>query len=141
MLGKKLTITSEELEYNRQNNTAIFSGQVHAFQDSLDIYGDKMLVELKNDGSNTSEESSKIKYIKITGNVRIITDSEQITAEQAEYKPKQNSIVLKRNVELRQNNNVVTGDELIYDLENKSARIISKGEKQRIKAKFTFDNE
>jgi len=138
--GKELTILSDELHYDRDKNVAVFTTDVHAYQPSLDIYGDKMVVELLSDAEHSVSTEGKIKYIHITGNVKIITDSEKISSDSAEYKPNENKIIMTGDVELVQNNNVVTGSELIYDTVTRSARIISKDKNKRIKAKFTFDS-
>ena len=128
------------INFDRLKNIAVFTNDVHVKLNNADIYGDKITVHISGDSKDGNASGDKVKYILITGNVKIKTKDEIITAKKAEYKPNLNQIILTEGVELTQNNNVVTGDKLIYDTLKRTSKLFS-SEKKRIKAKFTFDKD
>ena len=137
--NKEIIINSEELVFDREKNVATFTKNVHVELSEANIFGSKIVVYMRDDSKLEGEDTDKIKRIIITGNVKIKTDKEVITSDRADYEPNKNQITLIDNVVLTQNNNVVTGDKLIYDTLNKTTKIFSEKKDKRIRAKFTFD--
>lgn len=75
------------LEFDYENNIAVFHNNVHVTDINGEIFGDK-LVAYMNTTSNT------IKYAEITGNVRIVRDFNVAHSQRAVYEPDNGKITL-----------------------------------------------
>ena len=124
--AKQIKIVSDELEILRAENISIFSGNVHAVEDNLEIWSEKLILTLSKDEKN-------IKEINANGSVKIIREELSINGDKARYDPIQNKLFVFDKVEVLQNQSIILCDKIIVDLENSSS-IMSGESNKRVEA-------
>ena len=124
--AKQIKITSEKLEVIRTENTSIFSGEVYAWEDSLEIWSDELIV-------TSSKDENDVKEINAHGNVKIKREELSIKGDKARYTPTENKLFVFGEVEVLQNQSVILCDKIIVDLENSSS-IMSSDSNKRVEA-------
>jgi lipopolysaccharide export system protein LptA len=111
---KPVVITSRTLTADSKNNTAIFEGSVVATTDDLTIYSDKMTVSYDN-------SESKIKEINASGNVKVHKKERAIFSDEAVYMENERKIIFKGHPKVVEGENVITGTQIIFFLEDDRA--------------------
>ncbi|MBA8667431.1 hypothetical protein H1Q59_05965 [Holosporaceae bacterium 'Namur'] len=139
-----ISIESDELIIEQKENKGVFTGNVEVIQGDMVINSDKMIVyyaEPATDNTDSQEllGSNKISRIETFGNVVITTPKEKAKGEKGEYITKDQVFILKKNVQLIQGKNILTGNKFIYNRLNGKGVLTSgvKGvgkNKQRAKA-------
>ena len=124
--AKQLKIISDELEIIRTENISIFSGNVYAIEDNLEIWSEKLIV-------TSSEDESEVKEINANGNVKIVREELSINGDKARYDPIQNKLFVFGRVEVVQSQSIILSDKIIVDLENSSS-IMSSDSNKRVEA-------
>ena len=124
--AKQIKIISDKLEIIRAKNISIFSGNVYAIEDNLEIWSEKLIV-------TSSEDESEVKEINANGNVKIVREELSINGDKARYDPIQNKLFVFGKVEVVQNQSIILGDKIIVDLENSSS-IMSSDSNKRVEA-------
>jgi len=114
VIAKQIEITSDKLEILRVDNISIFSGNVHAKENDLEIWSEKLIV-------TSSEDQKQIKEINARDNVKILKEELTIIGNQARYDTLNNILTVIGRVEVIQNENTILCDEIIVDLENSSS--------------------
>ena len=109
--AKELKITSEKLEIDRGKKLSIFTGNVYAKQEDMEIWSEKLIVKY-------TENEEQIDEVKAESKVKIIRDNMVATSEIGYYWPQNNELNLVHNVKVNENGNIVKCDELFLDLEN-----------------------
>ncbi len=112
--AKQIQIFSNKLEIMRTENISIFSGKVHAIQNNLKIWSDKLIV-------TSSQDEKIIKNIDALNNVKILTDELSINGNIAKYNPYNNILSVTGEVTVKQDGNIILCDEIVVDLENSSS--------------------
>ena len=126
VIAKQIEITSDKLEILRVDNISIFSGNVHAKENDLEIWSEKLIV-------TSSEDQKQIKEINARDNVKILKEELTIIGNQARYDTLNNILTVIGRVEVIQNENTILCDEIIVDLENSSS-IMSSDSNKRVEA-------
>ena len=121
--AKQIEIVSDKLEIIRAKNISIFSGNVYAIEDNLEIWSEKLIV-------TSSEDESEVKEINANGNVKVVREELSINGDKARYDPIQNKLSVFGKVEVVQNQSIILGDKIIVDLENSSSIMSSKSNKR-----------
>lgn len=111
---KTITITSETLMANSRNNTAVFEGSVVAKTNDITIYSDSMTVFYNDAEKNVRE-------ILAIGNVRVHSKERAIFSKEASYINAENKITFTGNPKAIEGDNVITGTEIIYFLNDDRA--------------------
>jgi len=124
--AKQIKIISDKLEIIRAKNISIFSGNVYAIEDNLEIWSEKLIV-------TSSEDESEVKEINANGNVKVVREELSINGDKARYDPIQNKLSVFGKVEVVQNQSIILGDKIIVDLENSSS-IMSSDSNKRVEA-------
>ena len=124
--AKQIKIVSDKLEIIRAKNISIFSGNVYAIEDNLEIWSEKLIV-------TSSEDESEVKEINANGNVKIVREELSINGDKARYDPVQNKLFVFGKVEVVQNQSIILSDKIIVDLENSSS-IMSSDSNKRVEA-------
>tara|TARA_A100001015_G_scaffold59257_1_gene65322 strand:+ start:807 stop:1256 length:450 start_codon:yes stop_codon:yes gene_type:complete len=124
--AKQIKIISDKLEIIRAKNISIFSGNVYAIEDNLEIWSEKLIV-------TSSEDESEVKEINANGNVKIVREELSINGDKARYDPIQNKLFVFGKVEVVQNQSIILSDKIIVDLENSSS-IMSSDSNKRVEA-------
>lgn len=111
---KTITITSETLMANSRNNTVVFEGSVVAKTNDITIYSDSMTVFYNDAEKNVRE-------ILAIGNVRVHSKERAIFSKEASYINAENKITFTGNPKAIEGDNVITGTEIIYFLNDDRA--------------------
>ena len=124
--AEQIKIISDKLEIIRAENISIFSGNVYAIEDNLEIWSENLIV-------TSSEDENEIKEINANGDVKIVREELSISGDKARYDPIQNILFVFGRVEVLQNESIVLCDKIIVDLENSSS-IMSSDSNKRVEA-------
>ena len=124
--AKQIKIISDKLEVIRAENISIFSGNVYAMEDNLEIWSEELIMI-------SSEDESEVKEINANGTVKIVREELSINGDKARYDPIQNKLIVFGKVEVLQNQSVILCDKIIVDLENSSS-IMSSDSNKRVEA-------
>lgn len=107
-----------------EENRAIFSGQVDARQGDVRVLTDEMIITGKRN-SGVSENANDIETIDAVGNFYYITPTQEVRGDKGIYQRATNDFTITGNVILLQDDSVVTGDKLIYEIDTQKARMVS----------------
>ena len=124
--AKQIKIISDKLEIIREEHISIFSGNVYAVEDNLEIWSEKLII-------TSSKDENEVKEINAQGNVKIVREELSINGEKARYDPIQNKLFVFGKVEVLQNQSIILCDKIIVDLENSSS-IMSSNSNKRVEA-------
>lgn len=116
-----ITGSSDSVDY--QKDVSVFSGQVDIRQADVRILSDVMKV-YSGSGANSGEAFGNVDRIEAIGNFFYITPDQEVKGEQGVYERSKDIFTVTGNVILLQgDDNVVTGDKLIYNLTNNQATV------------------
>ena len=124
--AKQIKIVSDRLEIIRAENISIFSGNVYAMEDNLEIWSEELIM-------TSSKDENEVKEINAHGNVKIVREELSINGDKARYDPIQNKLFVFGEVEVLQNQSNILCDKIIVDLENSSS-IMSSDSNKRVEA-------
>ena len=130
--ANQIKIISDKLEIMRTESISIFSGNVHATEDNLEIWSEKLIV-------TSSKDENEIKEINAHGNVKILREELSINGDKAQYDPIKNKLLVFGKVEVLQNQSTILCDKIIVDLENSSS-IMSSDSNKRVEALIINEN-
>ena len=112
--AKQIRIVSDKLEILRHDNISIFSGNVYAIENNLEIWSQKLTVL-------SNKDQTKIKEINAQDDVRILKNGLSVTGNNAKYRPSNNKLTVIGQVKVMQNENIILCDEIVLDLTNSSS--------------------
>jgi len=121
--AKQIKITSDKLEILRKDNVSIFSGNVYAYEEDLEIWSEKLIV-------TSSDDERTINRIDALDNVKILRQNLMINGNEALYEPIKNTLTVIGKVNIVQNENIILCDKIIVDLENSSSIMMSDSTKR-----------
>ena len=130
--AKQIKIVSDRLEIIRAENISIFSGNVYAMEDNLEIWSEELIM-------TSSKDENEVKEINAHGNVKIVREELSINGDKARYNPIQNKLFVFGEVEVLQNQSTILCDKIIVDLENSSS-IMSSDSNKRVEALIINEN-
>jgi len=130
--AKQIKIISDKLEIMRTESISIFSGNVHAMEDDLEIWSEELIV-------TSSKDENEIKEINAHGNVKILREELSINGDKARYDPIKNKLFVFGKVEVLQNQSTILCDKIIVDLENSSS-VMSSDSRKRVEAVLINEN-
>jgi lipopolysaccharide export system protein LptA len=117
--GKKpIIITSESLTADSKNSTAIFEGSVVAKTEDITMYSDKMTVYYDN-------SRNKVEKIHALGHVKVNKEEKAIFSDEATYIEKDNKIIFTGNPKAVDGENVISGTQIIFYLNDDRAEVQS----------------
>lgn len=102
-----IEITSDTVEGDQKQNRITFKGNVVAKQEEATLYANMITVYY-------DAEMKKMKEIVATGNVKIIHLERRATCQKATFLQNENKIILEGEATLREGENVVRGERVIY---------------------------
>lgn len=114
-----ITIVSDKLNVEMNKRKSTFTGNVHAYNDTLKVWSEEMTIKLK-------KEKDEIKEILANRNVKILrlVEGSEIYGDTANYSLEKEVITITGNVIVIENGNQVTGNELVVDLKNSSSIMV-----------------
>ena len=126
-----ITIISNKLSVEMNKRKSIFTGDVHAYNETLKVWSDEMTIKLK-------IEKDEIKEILANGNVKIIrlVEGSEIYGDAANYSLEEEIIIITGNVVVIENGNLVSGNELVVDLKSSSSIMLG-SDSNRVEAVIT----
>ena len=121
--AKQIRIVSDKLEILRHDNISIFSGNVYAIENNLEIWSQKLTVL-------SNKDQTKIKEINAQDDVKILKNGLSVTGNNAKYHPSNNTLTVIGQVKVIQNENIILCDEIVLDLTNSSSIVKSHSTKR-----------
>jgi len=106
-------ITSQDLELNQENGTAIFTGDVIVKQGAITMTCQKMIVEY---GEDPVTRKNEIRTIRMFGGVTFVSADEAAESERAVYSLTNDIIEMFGNVLVTQGPTALSSDKLTYNL-------------------------
>jgi len=128
-----ITIVSNKLNVDMNKRKSTFTGDVHAYNETLKLWSDKMTIILK-------IEKDEIKEILASGNVKIIrlVEGSEIYGDAANYSLEEEIIIITGNVLVIEDGNQVSGNKLVVDLKSSSSIMVG-SDSNRVEA-LILDN-
>jgi len=102
-----IEITSETVEGEQKQNRIIFKGNVVAKQEETTLHANMLVIHYDTD-------MKKLKEIVATGNVRISQLDRKATCQKVTFFQNENKIVLEGEAVVREGDNVLRGERMIY---------------------------
>jgi len=112
-------VTSESLNVNQNDNTAVFEGDVVVAQGEMRLAAPRVLVVYL-------EDQSGIERLEATGGVTLVSGEDAAEAARADYNITTGMIELRGDVLLVQGESAITGDEMLVDTEAGTARVMGR---------------
>lgn len=122
-------VTSENLNVNQNDGTAIFTGNVVIGQGEMRLSAPRVLVVYL-------EDQSGIESLNATGGVTLVSGEDAAEARQADYNMQTGMIEMEGDVLLIQGVNALTGDKVFIDTRAGTARVTG-----RVKTVLNPENE
>ncbi|SNT68629.1 lipopolysaccharide transport periplasmic protein LptA [Paracoccus seriniphilus] len=110
-------VAADRLEVDQADGNAVFTGNVVIGQGEMRLSADRVTVEYAN------EEQSRIRSMHAVGNVVLVSGGDAAEAREAVYQVETGGVTLTGDVVLAQGESVLTGDKMIVDLVNGTARV------------------
>jgi lipopolysaccharide export system protein LptA len=133
---KSIEIIADEMEWNKQKNEAIAIGNAKATKGNNVITANKIIGTL----TDTSMDQRIIKLIAL-GKVKFTRMGEVATGEKAIYDLEKDIIVIKGNVRLKKNENVMVGESLIINLNTGLSKMSGSKNNNKVKMKYNTKNK
>ncbi len=102
-----IDITSDTVEAFQKENTVVFKGNVIAKQEDTTLQANTLTIYYDPD-------TKKIKEILASGNVKVVQLDRRATGQRATFNQDQNKIVLDGDAVVREGDNVIRGDRIIF---------------------------
>ena len=140
-----IEVTADTLEVAKDQETAVFQGNVQAVQGNLGLQADTLTVKYRTSGQSDGSRAP-FSRIDASGNVILTSAQERATGDWAVYEVDTKIITLGGSVVLTREGNVIKGQRLVVDLVTGRSRVDSGDAvlgmekqmgKQRVRAVFT----
>jgi len=115
-----IDITSDTVEANQKQNTVTFQGNVIAKQGNTTLYADTLIIYY-------DPNTQKLKEMMAIGNVKVVQLDRRATGQRATFHQGENKVVLDGEAVVREGENVIRGERLIFYIDEK--RSVMEGKK------------
>jgi lipopolysaccharide export system protein LptA len=130
-----IEITSQQLEIDDNKNIAIFTGKVHVIRENTELKADKITVYYHHD-----QKQYHPKKITATHNVELTEQDYFAKGDELDYIIEDELIELRGDVSLVQNNNLIKGTKLTYNLKTGKSKLMGDpANSKQVKLLFTPD--
>ena len=116
-----ISIASDTLEVQREEQVAIFRGNVDAAQGDMNLHADTLIVRY----DTNSDGAQEISHIEAEGNVFLSSPSETASGEEGIYNVIDGTIELYGSIVLTRGENVIRGDRLELNLKTGRSKVVS----------------
>ena len=130
---KPIEILADSMEWNKQLNQAIATGNAKAIQGETTIKANKIIAVLNDDNNQ------QITELQASGNVIFLKDNQLATGDEAIYYLNQDKVIITGNVELKRNSNIIKGEKLIIDFLSGLSKMEGSDSNQKVKMKYTTE--
>lgn len=127
--GSPIEIVSDRIETKSKENLITFYGNVSARQRDIIIYADSIEAYLLNDGKG-------IERIVAAGNVRIQQGQRVANCDRAIFYNLDQKVILTGNPKIFEEDNLISGEEIIFYIEKNQIEIKGKKEKGKVKTRL-----
>jgi lipopolysaccharide export system protein LptA len=124
-----IDITSDTVEANQKQNTVTFKGNVVAKQEGITLYANMVLIYYDPD-------TKGIKTVVASGNVKIVQLDRRATGQKVTFQQEDNKVVLEGGAVLREGENVIRGDRVIYYVDEERS-VVEGGRGGRVSTTIT----
>ena len=119
---KPIQIESDRLEVQKDNNIAIFTGNVSVIQGPTLMKSKRMIVHYTNKGATSAPTSAGIERLEVDGKVYVKSDNQVATGDAANFDMKSEVLVMTgKQVVLSQGENVAVGCKLTVHMKTGQA--------------------
>ena len=129
-------VIADSMQWDDEERIAYAKGNAEATQGDRKLTADELIVHL-----NEEKDNNEVVIIEAMGNVIFINNAEIASGEKAKYDLIKNNIIIQDNVRLKKNKNIMAGDFLEMDLNTGVSTINSKKENDRVRVRFSTNNE
>ena len=130
---KPIEILADSMQWNKQLGQAIATGNAKAIQGQTTIKANKIIAVLSEDNSQ------QIKELQAIGKVVFLKDKQLATGDKATYYINQEKVIIRGNVELKRDDNVIKGEKLIIDFLTGLSKMEGSSTNQKVKMKYTTE--
>ena len=127
---KSIEIIADEMEWNKQKNEAVALGNAKATKGNTVIIANKIIATF----TDTSKNQQIIKLVA-TGEVKFTRMGEIAIGKKAIYDLEKDIIVIKGNVSLKKNENIMAGESLTINLSTGLSKMSGSKNKNKVKMK------
>lgn len=117
-----IIIEADRMVSLEKDNSVLFTGNVDASQANVRIRSDKMTVYYT---PSVEGKKQEVKRLKCVGNVEVTKDEWLGTGKQMNYIAKDRKVILSGDARAWQDKNLVTGDTIIYYLDEGRSEVVS----------------
>ena len=135
-MTNEIEITSETMEWKREENIAIAIGEAKALQGTRILTADKIIIFF-----NKNRDINKIFKLDALGKVKFINGKQIANGDKATFFIDNEKIIIKGNVKLEREDSFMIGEELSIDLKNDSTKLISSEKSGKVKAKYKTEDK
>ncbi len=135
-----IEVVSDSLEVAKDQETAVFQGNVNAVQGRMGLRADTLKVKYQSNNGDSESSNSPFSRIDATGNVVLQSPDEVATGDWAIYQVAEKTITLGGTVVLTRGSNVIRGQRLVVNLATGKSTVDGGGAvqgRQRVRAVFT----
>ncbi len=119
--GAPITIEADHMTSLEEENNVLFTGNVDAAQADVRIRSDEMTVYYT---PATEGKKQEVKRLKCVGNVEVTKAEWLGTGKVMNYLAKERKVILSGNAKAWQDTNLVTGDTIIYYLDEGRSEVV-----------------
>ncbi|MEE4118891.1 MAG: lipopolysaccharide transport periplasmic protein LptA [Paracoccaceae bacterium] len=112
--GQPVEVTSDQLEFDQQNGTALFTGSVRVVQGALRLTAERVDVTY---GDNEAGDT-EVRRVEATGNVVLINGEDAAEGERAVYTLADGTVVMTGDVLLTRPESAITGERLSVNVDD-----------------------
>ena len=135
-MTNEIEITSETMEWKREENIAIAIGEAKALQGTRILTADKIVIFF-----NKNKDINKIFKLDALGKVKFVNGKQIANGDKATFFIDNERIIIKGNVKLEREDSFMIGEELSIDLKNDSTKLISSEKSGKVKAKYKTEDK
>lgn len=138
-----ITVEANHMSSVEKESSVIFTGDVDARQDNVRIRTDKMIVYYteKAKEKTEAEVSQKVEKLVCNGNVQITRDDWLGTSKDMVYLSGERQFILIGDAKAWQGQNMVSGDKIIYYLDEGRSEVVADRASATVGAKDTKDKD
>jgi lipopolysaccharide export system protein LptA len=112
--GQPVEVTSEQLEFDQQAGTALFTGSVRMAQGAMRLSADRVDVTY----GDTEAGETEVRRVEATGNVVLINGEDAAEGERAVYTVADGMVVMTGDVLLTRPDSAITGERLRVNVDD-----------------------
>ena len=127
---KPIEILADSMQWNKQLGQAIATGNAKAIQGQTTIKANKIIAVLSEDNSQ------QITELQAIGKVVFLKDRQLATGDRATYYINEEKVIIRGNVELKRDDNIIKGEKLIIDFLTGLSKMEGSSTNQKVKMKY-----